>query len=262
MRSPTRRREAVERIRREKPEVSERRACKTIGQARSSQRYAAKVKGDEKMIIAEIHRLVREHPRYGYRRVHACLKRSGWQINVKRVYRLWRQEGFKVPKKQRKKRRLGIGENGIMRRRAEGINDVWCWDFIHDRDERGRKLKWLMIEDEFTREGLVLEVDRSIKADDVLALLSELMLIRGVPAHIRSDNGPEFIARAIRDYLDKAGVQTLYVEPGSPWQNGYAESFGSKVRDELLNAEIFADLPEAKGLSAWWKNEYNHRRPH
>lgn len=217
------------------------------------------------MIVKRMHELVRRHPRYGYRRVWALLRGegfSGGKINRKRVHRLWKREGFKVPVKQHKKRRLGVSGNGIVRRRAEGINDVWCWDFIHDRDERGRPLKWLLIEDEFTREGLAVEVAGSIKALDVIDTLASVMLIRGLPRHIRSDNGPEFIAQALRRYLEKAGVATLYVAPGSPWENGYAESFGGKFRDELLNAELFADLEEARELSAWWKNEYNHRRPH
>jgi len=242
--------------------VSERRACVALGQPRSTQRCPRKVKEDEPKIVGRMHALVRRHPRYGYRRVWALLRGEGFRVNRKRVHRLWKKEGFKVPKKQHKRRRLGVSANGIVRKRAEGINDVWCWDFIHDRDERGRPLKWLLIEDEFTREGLAVEVGRSIKALDVIDTLASVMLIRGLPRHLRSDNGPEFIAAAIRRYLEKAGVATLYVEPGSPWQNGYAESFGGKFRDELLNAELFADLAEARELSAWWKNEYNHRRPH
>lgn len=242
--------------------MSERRACRAIKQPRSTQRYRTRKRDDEAAIVERMHELVRRWPRFGYRRVHALLRREGFRINRKRVWRLWKREGFKVPRKVRKRRGLGIGDNGIIRKRAESINDVWCWDFIHDRDERGRPLKWLLIEDEFTREGLALEVKRSMKATDVIDVLAELMLIRGVPRHIRSDNGPEFIAAAIRSYLERAGVKTLYVEPGSPWQNGYAESFGGRVRDEFLNQELFADLREAKGLSAWWKNEYNHRRPH
>jgi transposase InsO family protein len=142
------------------------------------------------------------------------------------------------------------------------MNDVWAWDFVHDRDERGRPLKWLVIEDEFTREGLALEVARSIKATDVLEVLSQLILIRGAPRHIRSDNGPEFIAAAIRRFLSQTNVGTLYIEPGAPWQNGYAESFNARLRDELLSQEVFADVKEASALSVWWKNEYNHRRPH
>ena len=260
--SPTRRREAVKTVRRSTEEVSERRACAVLDQPRSTQRYAAKVKDDERAIIAKMQELVRRWPRFGYRRIHALLVREGFRINRKRTYRLWKKEGFKVPVKQRKKRRLGISDNGIARRRAQSINDVWCWDFIHDRDELGRPLRWLLIADEFTREGLAVEVERGMKAGDVLDVLTELLLTRGAPRHIRSDNGPEFIASAIRWLLEVAGIGTLYIEPGAPWQNGYAESFGGRFRDELLNAELFADLREAKALSAMWRNDYNHRRPH
>lgn len=243
--------------------MSERRLCRVLGQARSTQRYPRKVKGDEAAIVQRMHELVRRWPRFGYRRVHAMLRREGFKkVNRKRVWRLWKREGFKVPVKQHKKRRLGISEHGIVRRRAQGINDVWCWDFIHDRDEAGRPLKWLVIEDEFTREGLALEVQRSLKAVDVLEVLRELLIIRGAPGSIRSDNGPEFVAEAIREFLALARVGTLYIEAGSPWQNGYAESFNSRLRDELLASELFADLGEAKMLSVMWKNDYNHRRPH
>lgn len=258
--SPTRRRSVVRHVR-HTCEVSERRTCRALGQPRSTQRYAARVKDDEAAIVARMHALVRAHPRYGYRRIGALLRRGGFAINRKRVHRLWKQEGFKVPVKQRKKRRLGVSENGIVRRKAEAMNDVWCWDFVYDRDERGRSIKWLVIADEFTREGLAVEAARSMKASDVIDVLTQLMLIRGVPGHIRSDNGPEFIAHAMRHHLELAGVSTLYIEPGAPWQNGYAESFNSRFRDELLDAELFADLAEARALSARWMNEYNHRRP-
>jgi transposase InsO family protein len=242
--------------------VSQRQACAALGQARSTQRYPRKVRGDEPAVVAKMHALVRAHPRYGYRRVWALLRAEGFRVNRKRVYRLWKKEGFKVPTKRHKKRRLGVSENGIIRRRAQGINDVWCWDFIHDRDAAGRPLKWLLLEDEFTREGLAVEAGRSIKAADAIETLASVMLIRGVPKHLRSDNGPEFIAAALRAYLEKAGVGTLYIEPGAPWQNGYAESFGGKFRDELLDAEVFEGIADARDLSAWWRSEYNHRRPH
>lgn len=262
--SPTRRREAVKQVCRqmESPAVSERRACEVLGQARSTQRYQPRVKDDERAMIQRMHELVRRWPRFGYRRIHALLKRDGFKVNRKRVHRLWRREGFKVPRKARKKRRLGTSGGGIVRQRAQGINDVWCWDFIHDRDEKGRPLRWLIIEDEFTREGLAVEVARSMKATDVIDVLTEVMLIRGVPRHIRSDNGPEFIAKAIRRFLATAGVQTLYIEPGAPWENGFAESFNGRFRDEFLQCELLADLREARVLSSMWKNDYNHRRPH
>jgi transposase InsO family protein len=220
------------------------------------------MKADEGALLRAIEALVCQHPRYGYRMIHGMLKLDGWKVGRDRVYRLWRAHGYGVKQKQVKKRRLGVSENGIMRKKAESINEVWCWDFIHDRDEWGRMLKWLVIEDEFTREGLAVEVRRSFKASDVLDVLSALMLIRGTPGHIRSDNGPEFIARAIRGFLDQTGVETLYIEPGSPWQNGYAESFNSRFRDELLSQESLANLAEAKQVSGWWQNHYNHRRPH
>jgi len=212
--------------------------------------------------VKRMHELVRQHPRYGYRRIWALLRLDGWIINRKRVHRLWRREGFKVPVKQRKKRRLGISANSIIRRHAEHKDHVWCWDFIHDTDERGRPLKWLSLMDEYTRECLALEVARSITAADAVDVLADVFIIRGVPGHVRSDNGPEFIAKAIRSYLKAADVETLYVAPASPWENGYAESFHSRLRDELLNAELFADLREARMLADRWRNEYNHRRPH
>ena len=259
--SPSRRREAVTHLR-SSHGVSERRACRSVGQPRSTQRYRARGKDDEQRIVKKMHELVRRHPRFGYRRIHALLRRLGFRINRKRTWRLWKREGFKVPKKQVKKRRLGTSVNGITRQGAERMDHVWAWDFIHDRDEKGRPLKWLSIVDEYTRECLALEVGRSFKASDVLDVLRELFVIRGLPEFIRSDNGPEFIASAIRAYLDKAAVGTLYIEPGSPWQNGYAESFHSRLRDELLDAELFADLAEARTLATRWKNEYNHHRPH
>jgi len=178
------------------------------------------------------------------------------------VHRLWRQEGFRVPIRTRKKRRLGHSANGILRRPPRGKNDVWTWDFLQDRDEAGRPLKWFSLVDEHTRECLALEVNRSMKATDVIDVLAAVFRQRGVPGHIRSDNGPEFIAAAIRGYLGRAGIGTLYIAPGAPWENGYAESFHSRVRDELLNLEIFANVAEAKAVTARWRHEYNHVRPH
>jgi putative transposase len=259
--SPARRRAAVEHLRQAK-RVSQRRACRVVNQPRSTQRYQAKVKSDEPALTRRMQTLVGQHPRYGYRRIGQLLRREGFTVNRKRIWRLWKQQGFKVPQKQRKKRRLGCGANGIVRRPAQHANHVWCWDFIHDRDERGRPLKWLSVVDEYTRECLVLQVQRSLRAEEVVAVISEVMLRRGAPQHIRSDNGPEFIAEAIRRYLQQAQVQTLYVEPGSPWQNGYAESFHGRLRDELLNAEVFADVREAQVLAEQWRRQYNQQRPH
>ena len=259
--SPARRRSAVTHVQQDVG-VSERRACRALGQPRSTQRYEPQTKADEVALLKAMETLVCKHPSYGYRMIHAMLVDDGFDVGRDRVYRLWRSHGYGVKQKPRKKRRLGVSENGVVRRKAESMNDVWCWDFIHDRDERGRMLRWLVIEDEYTREGLAVEVRRSFKATDVLDVLSELMLIRGVPGHIRSDNGPEFIARAIRRFLKQIGVGTLYIEPGAPWQNAYVESFNSRFRTELLNQESFADLADARQVSAWWQNHYNHRRPH
>lgn len=215
--------------------------------------------------MKRMHELVRQHPRFGYRRIWALLRGegfSGGRINRKRVHRLWRRESFKVPQKQRKRRRIGCSANSIVKLCSEGKDHVWCWDFIHDRDERGRPLKWLSIVDEYTRECLALEVNRSITSDAVIDVLRELFLIRGVPKFIRSDNGPEFIAGKVGAYLAMASAGVKYVAPGSPWENGYAESFHGKLRDELLNAELFADVMHARAHADHWRNDYNHRRPH
>ena len=183
-------------------------------------------------------------------------------MNRKRVYRLWRREGLKVPQKKRKKRRLGTSENACHRRRAERKDHVWCWDFIFDRTASGSPLKWLSIEDEYTRECLCLKVARSITSEDVIDTLAELFAMRGVPEHIRSDNGPEFIARAIQRWLEHVEVKTLNIAPGAPWENGYAESFHSRFRDEFLASEVFENLAAARKLTMAWKEDYNHHWPH
>lgn len=259
--SPTRRRETAGQLE-ERFDVSQRRACRVIRQPRSTQRYRAKRKQDEVALVQRMHEIVRHEPRFGYRRIWAVLRREGRRINRKRVDRLCRLEGLRVPRKQRKRRRLGCSAHGIVRHRPQHKNHVWAWDFTFDADIRGRSLKWFGLIDEYTRECLALEVERSMRAVDVLDVLSQVLLIRGVPGYIRSDNGPEFIAAAIRRYLDSTGVGTLYIEPGAPWENGYEESFFSRLRDELLNAEQFLDLPDAKCLAAHWQSRYNHRRPH
>lgn len=194
--------------------------------------------------------------------VTAKLRQEGWRVNAKRVYRLWRREGLKVPRKKRKKRRLGSSKNACIRRRATEMNDVWCWDFIFDHTANGTQLKWLSIVDEFTRESLCLKVARSITSEDVLDTLAELFAMRGVPNHIRSDNGPEFIATIVQKWLKQLGVETMYVAPGSPWENGYAESFHSRLRDEFLALEEFEGLRAARQLTKTWRAEYNGSRPH
>ncbi len=242
--------------------VSERRACRVLGQVRASQRYRPRRAVEEPRLVQRMLALVAEHPRYGYRRMWALLRREGWRVNRKRIWRLWRREGLKVPQQTRRKRRLGNGANGCGRRRAAGKNDVWAWDFIHDRTTAGRSLKWLSVVDEYTRECLVLHVDRRLPATKVWEVLVELFKRRGLPRHLRSDNGPAFIAQFLRRRLKQLGVETWYVEPGSPWQNGYAESFHSRLRDEFLNREVFDDLATARVLGAAWREEYNQCRPH
>jgi putative transposase len=242
--------------------VSQRRACRVLGQARSTQRQKPKTPGKERQLVARMLELVAKHPRYGYRRIWALLRREGWRVNRKRIWRLWRREGLKVPRKQRKKRRLGSSVNSCVRRPAEHKNHVWAWDFLHDRTSDGRPLKWFTMVDEYTRECLLLEVGRGMPARAVREFLIAVVRERGAPGHIRSDNGPEFLARVIRSWVSDAGMETLYIEPGAPWENGYAESFNSKVRDELLNVEECGGLPEAQVLAKAWKREDNHDRPH
>jgi putative transposase len=247
---------------REKLAVSERRACEVLGQPRSTQRYAAQEDEEEQRLVKQMLALVREHPRYGYRRITALLQQDGWTINRKRVYRLWVQEGLKVPKKQRKKRAIGNRDGACQQRQTLHKDHVWTWDFIFDRTANGRSVKILSIVDEFTRECLALEVSRTFKSADVIDVLADLFVIRGVPKHIRSDNGPEFVAKAIRRWLKRAGVEALYITPGSPWENGFVESFHSRLRDECLSMEVFDNVKHAQALVASWRSDYNHRRPH
>jgi putative transposase len=208
--------------------------------------------------------LSRQNPRYGYRRVWALLRREGWSANKKRVHRLWREEGLKVPHKQRKRRRLlkDVSENGCTRKRAEHKDHLWSYDFVMDRTDDGRRLKMLAIVDEYTRECLSIEAERSITARDVVKVLTKLFELRGEPAFIRSDNGPEFVAKVVKRWPEASGVETLYIEPGSPWENAYAETFIGRFGDELLKREVFASLLEAKVLVEDYRNHYNQRRPH
>ena len=212
--------------------------------------------------MSRIHELVRDHPRFGYRRITRLLRQDGWQVNAKRIYRLWRKEGLKVPQKQRKRTRLGTSDGGCIRHRAEFKDHVWSMDFIHDTTCDGRAFKCLVVLDEFTRECLTLTVGRGITSDRVLDALVVLFKARGVPRHLRCDNGPEFIALTLRDHLANTGVETLYIEPGSPWENGYVESFNSRFRDELLNREEFETFSEAVWHIERWRVAYNTERPH
>ena len=242
--------------------VSQRRACRVLGQARSTQRYAVAMAADEPGLTARITALATAYGRYGYRRITALLRAEGWRVNHKRVERIWRQEGLKVPQRQPKRSRLWLTDGSCVRRRAEYRDHVWSYDFVLDRTHDGRPVRMLTVVDEYTRECLAIEVARSLKADDVLDRLADLFVGRGAPACIRSDNGPEFTARRVREWLAQVGVETLYIEPGSPWENGYVESFNGKLRDELLNREIFYTLNEARVLIEAWRQEYNQRRPH
>ena len=242
--------------------LSERRVCRVIGQPRSTQRYISIIKTDEESLRSEIIRLATKYGRYGYRRITRMLNRSGWGVNHKRIERIWRQEGLKVPKKQPKRGRLWLNDGSCVRLRPTHRNHVWSYDFVMDRTHDGRPIKILTLIDEYSRRCLALEVDRSIKSDDVLHCLSTQFLIHGLPEHIRSDNGSEFTAKAVRGWLERIGVKTAFIEPGSPWENGYNESFNGKLRDELLNREIFYNINEAKVLIENWRREYNTVRPH
>lgn len=259
--SPARKREAVAHLER-KLQVSQRRACKVIHQPRSTQRYEARRPAKDAKLAAELRRYALEHPRRGYRMAAAQLRRQGMKVNVKCVARIWRQEGLRVPQRQHKRRRLGSSGNSTQRRSATRMNEVWSYDFVFDQTDDDRRLKWLPICDEFTRESVALEVERRMEAKDVVRVLAAAVAERGAPAYIRSDNGPEFIAKAVREWIAAQGFQTLYIEPGSPWQNAYSESFNSRLRDELLNREIFGTLAEAKVLGSEYRRAYNEQRLH
>lgn len=259
--SPSRKRRAVKELE-ASFDVSERRACRVIEQPRSTQRYESSPRDDEAGIIKRMRELSRRRPRFGYRRISALLRAEGWRASATRILRLWRKEGLKVPRKTRKTRHSGSSTNRCDLKRATKKNQVWCWDFVFDRTINGSPLKWLSIVDEYTRECLTLKVDRGITSEDVIDTLAELFAMRGLPECIRSDNGPEFVARAIQRWLRQLGVETLYIAPGSPWENGYAESFHSRLRDEFLAMEEFETLTFARRLTHDWKSDYNHHRPH
>ena len=242
--------------------ISERRACRVLGQERATQRRRHKPGAEEDRLTKRMIELATRYGRYGYRRVTALLRDEGWKVNHKRVERIWRREGLKVPKKQPKRGRLWLNDGSCIRLRPGHKDHVWSYDFVMARTADGRAFRILTMIDEYTRECLAMLVNRRITSLDVIEQLYDLFLIRGVPEYIRSDNGPEFTAKAIRKWLNRVGVKTLFIEPGSPWENGYIESFNGKLRDELLNYEIFTTLAEAKVLIEEWRREYNGVRPH
>ena len=242
--------------------VSERRACQTLGQARAVQRYTPQVRADEAPLAGRVIELAAVYGCYGTPQITALLRQEGWLVNHKRVERIWRQAGLKVPQKQPKRGRLWLNDGSCVRLRPASKDHVWAYDFVSDRTHDGVSFKMLTVVDEFTRECLAIDVARKLTSDDVLERLSWLMATRGVPEHIRSDNGPEFTAQCVRRWLADVQVKTLFIAPGSPWENGYVESFNGKLRTELLDREIFYSLREAKVLIERWRQHYNQVRPH
>ncbi|MBA7715243.1 IS3 family transposase ISDsp2 [subsurface metagenome] len=257
--SPLARRSAVEYLIKQR-RSSQRRACVVVGLSRSLVRYIARRSKDEARLIKKIHKLAIRHSRYGYRRITVLLRREGFRVNKKRVHRIWKSEGLGLPQRRPRRRRMGPVEEII--NKAEYPDHVWSYDFVKDRTERGGKLRILAIIDEYTRECLAIRVASSISASAVAEVLEWLFLTRGVPKYLRSDNGPEFVARAVCQWLKESGCQTLFITPGSPWENGYIESFNDKLRDECLNREIFRNGQEAQAIVETWRQEYNNYRPH
>jgi putative transposase len=243
--------------------LSERRVCRVLGQHRSTQRRIPQGRDDEARLTADLIDLARQYGRYGYRKIAELLRsQAGWVVNDKRVERIWRREGLKVPHKQPKRGRLWLGDGSCIRLRAERPNHVWSYDFVEDRTHDGRKYRMLNVIDEFTHECLAIRVSRKLKAVDVIDVLSDLFILRGVPGHVRSDNGPEFVAKAVQEWIAAVGAKAAYIAPGSPWENGFIESFNARLRDELLDGEIFYSLKEAKIVIESWRRHYNTLRPH
>lgn len=241
--------------------VSERRACRVLGQPRSTQRCPRRPpKPDEDKLTRRLRQLAKTHPRMGWKTAHTILRREGWTINRKRTQRLWRKEGLKRPQICRKRRR--IRPDSAIRHRAEYPNHVWAVDFQFDETADWRRLKIANIVDEYTREALAMEVDRSITADRLIDVIERLVATHGAPEHLRMDNGPELLSWALRDWCRFQGTRTIYIEPGSPWENPFVESFNGRARDELLNIEEFVTLTEARIVVEAWRMEYNTWRPH
>ena len=234
-----------------------------LGQHRSTQRRTPSGRDDEERLTADIVELARQYGRYGYRKIAELLRSTaGWVVNDKRVERIWRREGLKVPAKQPKRGRLWLNDGSCIRLRAERPNHVWSYDFVEDRTHEGRKYRMLNIVDEFTHECLAIRIARKLKSTDVIDVLSDLFILRGVPGHVRSDNGPEFVAKAVQEWIATVGAKTAYIAPGSPWENGFIESFNARLRDELLDGELFYSLKEARIVIESWRRHYNTVRPH
>jgi len=242
--------------------LSERHACRLLGQWRGTQRYITTQRDDEDALTRAIIQLASQYGRYGYRRITVLLQRAGWNVGRDRVQRIWRREGLRVPEKQKPRGRLWLNDGSCVRLRPEHENHVWSYDFVSSFTHDGRTLRVLTLIDEFTRKCLALLVARRLNSYDLIETLADVMLIHGVPEHIRSDNGPEFVAKKLRNWLSAVGAKTLYIEPGSPWENGYCESFNGKFRDECLNGEIFYSLKEAQVVIEQWRVQYNEVRPH
>jgi len=244
--------------------LSERRACEIAGQHRSTQRHEPVAAADDEALRRRLRRLAATKPRWGYRRAHGHLLTEGWSVNRKRIQRIWREEGLRVPARKRKRRRLGISTaEGADRLTACRPDHVWALDFQHDATTDGRELKFLNIVDEFTREALAIEVERTIDADETVAILERLVAERGLaPENLRSDNGPELTARALAEWCQAACTATAYIDPGSPWQNPWVESFNARLRDELLDVEEFSTLTEAQVLADDYRTDYNANHPH
>jgi putative transposase len=236
--------------------------CRLLSQWRGTQRYTPRVRNDEDELTRAIISLAGQHGRYGYRRVAALLRSAGWLVGKDRVERIWRREGLKVPRKQPRRGRLWLNDGACVRLRPQRPNHVWSYDFVSAATHDGRSVRMLTLIDEYTRESLAIRVERRLRSLDVIETLADVMLVHGRPEHIRSDNGPEFVATVVRKWLERLGTQPLYIEPGSPWENGYCESFNSKLRDECLNGEIFYSLKEAQIVIERWRVHYNTVRPH
>lgn len=243
---------------RENHEISERRVCNVINHPRSTQRYQVSVKNEEKALVSRMHELVRENPRYGYRRICILLRTEGWRVNVKRVHRLWKKEGLKLPSRKARRKTSVSGH----KLKSEHVNHIWAWDFVFDRTHDGRQIKILTVIDEYTKRCLALEARRSITGADLVDILTDLIKKYGTPKFIRSDNGSEFISNILKETLHGFGIELLRTNPGSPWENGCIESFNSKLRDEVLNGEVFGCLQEAQCVLRDWQDRFNNIRPH